>query len=61
MGKNLKEDIELIGLGFSLGGAVLAQASLRVKELLKQIILISPAGSIKNSFRNLCEKKPKSW
>ncbi|MGI6759299.1 MAG: alpha/beta hydrolase [Bacilli bacterium] len=57
--KTLKEDIELIGLGFSLGGAVLAQASLRVKELLKQIILISPAGSIKNSFRNLCEKKPK--
>lgn len=50
--------VSMIGLGFSLGGAVLAQASLQVKELLEKIVLISPAGSIKNSFKNLCDQKP---
>lgn len=57
--KEVYPKARMFALGFSLGGAVLAQASLQVKDLLERIVLISPAGSIKNSFKNLIDNKPR--
>jgi pimeloyl-ACP methyl ester carboxylesterase len=46
---------KVIALGFSMGGAVLAQASLAKKDLIKKMILVSAAGNMKDLFKRLTE------
>jgi pimeloyl-ACP methyl ester carboxylesterase len=51
----LTECKKVIALGFSMGGAVLAQASLAQKDLIRKMILVSAAGNMKDLFKRLTE------
>ena len=55
-GYKLNHKKPIILLGFSMGGATAARMSVKCKELIKKLVLMSPAGEMKEITKNIFEK-----